>query len=717
MKKNFVKAFIMILLFLLCMGVSGCGIGGAAESESAESNSTEMKQISAGSIEMDRKTSETPKELPKTPQQQQSELLKQIYRTDGKNRNAYVLPIEFADGEYINRMECFQDQLLIFSGGNGLNVRLFHLDTGKLLSSVSYDVGYEDLSEGGFLEDGTIWAFVPARQTVYYLDQELETVDSQDMNALYRSVWYCDYEEDILWTQDYENGMLYYYQIGTRKIGEYSMEKLLGRKPDAEGSWWSMDKAGAGYVYLTVTTEYHNLNRYRLSALTGRMEEDLLANASAMGSSESGSWYQLLNQYRIVDFSNPEEVITLEGISEKEQLISYRQQYLFSGMQNRLYIYDCSSGSCYMGYEVNFADQEDSLWNYISSVAVRSDTRQVLFSVTSSRGIKLILCDLEMSEDVRDTEISRLKPEDICSRIDAVYRNIEQKYGIRMISLDEAKKRDDMSGYCLWDSIGILDELDAAEILERYLDDLPSHMVAEMLSGREGTVEICFSGTISGDESSGNLSYAGAYVTSWFDEEKDVLFTRMTADISLKDVLQTNFAHEWFHMMEDHIWDCEYDMFWGEDGLEEQESGSDVEARKELLENWESRWTAISPEDGYFYEYNEWLGYDEERGINVYVDDEDKENVYFIDSYSRTFPKEDRARIFENLYISGLEGKELPPCFESEHLRRKAVYLCRLIRCCYPSADTDGRNTWEQGLCQEDWEQIVENRDCRQEQF
>ncbi|MGN0293915.1 MAG: hypothetical protein ACI4D3_07930, partial [Lachnospiraceae bacterium] len=538
---------------------------------------------------------------------------------------------------------------------------------------------------GGFLEDGTIWLFVPARQKLYYLDQELEETDSVDMDALYRDSWYSDYQEDILWTQDYEGKQLHFYRIGKKSGGQYDMKELLGDYDENAGCWWSLDKAGGGFAYLTVTTDFHKLSRYRISAASGQHERDELVSTSAMSCGEGGSFYQFHDKYRIVDYSRPDSVMILDGINEKEQLISYRQQYLFGCYDNMLKVYDCRKGLCYTAYEMTADPEEESLWNDISTVSVRSGTKQVLFSMMTEESQSIVLCDLNQAAEPEMVDISRLSPTEVRADVEHNKQAIEQEHGVSMITLEEAVVNNDMSGYTLWDNIGVLDELDASEILLEFMDELPTGMIDEMQAGKENPVEICFCGTISGDTGAGNLDYAGAYVTFGVYEinGEPVWFTRMVFDISLKDALRTNFAHEWFHLLEDRIWET-------------------------VQDDWESRWTAMSPENAYFYEYNEFLAFDEDRGIDVYVSEPDMEDVYFIDGYSRTFPKEDRARIFENLYMAG-SGTELPACFESSHIRQKAVYLCELIRRCYPSADTVGKNIWEQGLGEADWEQIRED--------
>ena len=67
--------------------------------------------------------------------------------------------------------------------------------------------------------------------------------------------------------------------------------------------------------------------------------------------------------------------------------------------------------------------------------------------------------------------------------------------------------------------------------------------------------------------------------------------------------------------------------------------------------------------------------------------------VWFLDSYSRSYPLEDRGRILEYLY-AGPEGA-YAQAFEEPHIRDKAQYLCAVIRACFPSCAGADRLPWE----------------------
>ena len=62
-----------------------------------------------------------------------------------------------------------------------------------------------------------------------------------------------------------------------------------------------------------------------------------------------------------------------------------------------------------------------------------------------------------------------------------------------------------------------------------------------------------------------------------------------------------------------------------------------------------------------------------------------------MDAYSKSFPTEDRARVFEKLMDSG--GN--PYFADSPVLMEKARTLCRIIREYFPSVAAIERASWE----------------------
>lgn len=72
------------------------------------------------------------------------------------------------------------------------------------------------------------------------------------------------------------------------------------------------------------------------------------------------------------------------------------------------------------------------------------------------------------------------------------------------------------------------------------------------------------------------------------------------------------------------------------------------------------------------------------------------EEVWFVDSYSRTFPTEDRARIMENLF--NMDREFSAELFRHENLLYKARLYSYILRQCFPSCAVPEVLYWETGL-------------------
>ncbi|MBQ3002215.1 MAG: hypothetical protein IJD82_00630, partial [Clostridia bacterium] len=84
-----------------------------------------------------------------------------------------------------------------------------------------------------------------------------------------------------------------------------------------------------------------------------------------------------------------------------------------------------------------------------------------------------------------------------------------------------------------------------------------------------------------------------------------------------------------------------------------------------------------------YYEYTRYTAWSESNDANV----------WFVDSYARTFPTEDRARIMENLFNPEADG--LAEVFQFENLQAKARLYSYILRECFESCDVDEVLYWE----------------------
>lgn len=101
------------------------------------------------------------------------------------------------------------------------------------------------------------------------------------------------------------------------------------------------------------------------------------------------------------------------------------------------------------------------------------------------------------------------------------------------------------------------------------------------------------------------------------------------------------------------------------------------------------QWDKLNPADfSYSYDYSA----NTSRDVGNFLDDDIRS---FIDLYSMSFPKEDRARIFEYAMISGSES-----LFASSPLQYKLKQLCIGIREAYGLKKSPEEFPWEQYLIQ-----------------
>ncbi len=165
-------------------------------------------------------------------------------------------------------------------------------------------------------------------------------------------------------------------------------------------------------------------------------------------------------------------------------------------------------------------------------------------------------------------------------------------------------------------------------------------------------------------------SFPAAY--AYYDYGNNV--QKIVVDGTQSYTLRTNFAHEIMHAIETRINNkTDYEIYFGFE-----------------------RWYDYLPEG---FEYNFSYRGDDGGDYNNYdytpTYNADAENVYFIDAYSKTFALEDRARLFESLFMS---ETELNSVFAYEHIRDRAEYLCEVIRENFESVRNADSVWWERFL-------------------
>jgi len=186
-------------------------------------------------------------------------------------------------------------------------------------------------------------------------------------------------------------------------------------------------------------------------------------------------------------------------------------------------------------------------------------------------------------------------------------------------------------------------------ILDLCLSQYPE-TVLQQTAAHFSNLTISLVREIAGTPESGSLSTATG-IQFFRDGEAYVV-------IATGKYAQQALYHEFYHVMETHIL-----------------------AESTALDTWEN----LNPAG---FSYND--GYGTQQDADIYLRGQTRA---FVDSYSMSYPKEDRARIFEYATLSGTGD-----IFRSEYMQRKLTAVCTAIRGAYRMKQVADVLPWEQYL-------------------
>lgn len=174
------------------------------------------------------------------------------------------------------------------------------------------------------------------------------------------------------------------------------------------------------------------------------------------------------------------------------------------------------------------------------------------------------------------------------------------------------------------------------ELLEQRLADYPGDLL-KVTASHFQSLNLCLVREITGTAESGSLENANGLQ---FLEDGSAYVAIAAGEYS-----QQALYHELYHVMETHVL-----------------------TKSTALDTWE----ALNPED-FTYSYSLEAG--NNANVSVYLTPERRA---FVDSYSMSFPMEDRARIFENAMLPGKED-----LFQTSTMQAKLRAVCQGIRDAY----------------------------------
>ena len=239
----------------------------------------------------------------------------------------------------------------------------------------------------------------------------------------------------------------------------------------------------------------------------------------------------------------------------------------------------------------------------------------------------------------------------------AIEQELLDDYGVRVIF-----KEEDLSPLNIGYEYSPVNEKTVAaklQAIKDVLDYFPDGMIREIENGSE--LWLYMVTDLHSDNEDGSVSSYGGCATSL----GGIRMITMDADVH-DEFFKTSLSHEISHLL-DYIID---------------------------FRQINTGWVNLLPEDvradGYLSSYQ--AGYD-----NKYTPyDDGRSEIWFYDNYSRTFPTEDRAVIFQILYDSYINGKL--DFNMNENLLRKARYYAVIIRQNFVSCKNSDTLPWEKYL-------------------
>lgn len=359
-----------------------------------------------------------------------------------------------------------------------------------------------------------------------------------------------------------------------------------------------------------------------------------------------------------------EEAISLEVLADR-RLLFYETEWSEAGATVRLGLYDQAHEPV---SSTSFSVEEDYVWLYGTPVVLPEENALLIALQGESLTLYFYRWDytadaggmegLEVSEavyadpliaDVTESwDPAYFQPQDCpeeLADLRAQANALEEQYGLTIYLSDEC--RSFLGSYAItalsdYDTVAYALEI-VAEELDKYPEGFFRQFQGQWLEG----IELYLAGSIIGI-GDGVLDYAGGLQTT----KGNAIV--LAVDCCYPEDLRTSLHHEISHAIEIRL------LFSDTGGVDEEV------------------WNGLNPSsqqfgDCYTYSYDT-FGYEEFYGF-VY-DLTTSRDVYFIDTYSLTFPTEDRARLFENV-MSGNSTVDWASC---PKLRAKLNYYAECIR-------------------------------------
>lgn len=557
--------------------------------------------------------------------------------------------------------------------GGQLALTLADLETGRTLARRALDGGNVGAGfDMGFLSDGRIYALSYADYTLTVFDGSLEPVARYGPFET-KGVWSVRVETsgDALWLAGGEEAAVLRISLADGQIRRvdsglpdgWVVRSFLGEEG---GKIWCAFESDWGYQ--------------ALGAVSGEGTMRLLPLPAGFFSQPGGILLGSRGPRALAAvLPETQRFLQLDGWREQEFALGGGDGFLLTispGSAAPLRVYDLRKAV--LAGELALPERAPHV--IFSASAVSSDGFALLSTINlESSESALFLWDFAAQASARKP-LRTVTLQEVRQENDRRAADMGRRFGLSVqIRQDGAGfVNESYTGTAMEDEPGIAYALDQAEA---FLSALPEGLARETLTPPYKRLSLYLCGAILPKGGEGLRSVVG--FSSHEGAERYIAMDARRYDMG-KDL-----AHEFMHLMEDRLWRVE-------------EGAADGPM---------AQWARLSPPEaenrGYAYSYREPDGaelYDPAYTAGDPMAGSDPGRVWFVDAYSRSFPLEDRARIFEYLFTWDAAA---PSLFAYPRLAAKAQVLNAAIRNAFPSVRAMDQAPWERAVDPISYDQAI----------
>ena len=536
------------------------------------------------------------------------------------------------------------------------SIDLFDLEKGAYRGRC--DLGKKQLSDAGFLEDGTIY-FTAFDDNTGYDNLEIYVFISfpeQTSKLLSMdSSCFCGISNDgRVWTLDFEARLL-------RGLTPFDNRPDLQFDADEDWSSATYTGTGNGCAYFLIYDDAWNSSFIGINLSDGTLTDyPHLRNVNwefenILPLYSNDSWMIVLpnNPYTVNTFPKNNDFGFISAAAG-----TFFAEYQYLDEVGVFSVYDAKNGSM-LG---SIAETEGIFGTTILCMDESGRLFFTCYGNEEGNGVpRIVVWQYDTKEPQPSNSFRKIDVRGSSSEARRLENEIYMTYGIHVF-FDEISLSDLVWDYtCEYidDELQIVNALkDLKEALAKY----PQGFFEELCTSSFRGVEIYLCGSFTPTGETG-ISSAAALTST----KNGAII--MAFNINYMYMVAQNLSHELMHAMEHRIEEyCE------ENGIAYQDE-----------------WNALNPSKFKYYDsYHDKNG--NEISDTTYTLWEGSRKAWFVDPYSKSYATEDRARVFENLFVANGNA------FESSHLMAKAEYLCGLIRTVFKSVQNAESVSWERLL-------------------